>query len=91
MIPGRSGVPALPAPVSQEPAVETRCFAQIVLSNYRDSPVYPGGNTGSGACTSALPALAKTHSGDQEIKEEAFSAFWLAALETLGIQQQGCA
>lgn len=39
---------ACPAsPVSQEPAVETRCFSQIVPSNYWVSPVYPGANTGT--------------------------------------------
>lgn len=49
MIPGRPSVPALPAPVSlvQDPAVQTRCFVQVILGNYRDSPVYTGGNTGT--------------------------------------------
>lgn len=81
--PGRASSPALPAPVSQEPAVETRCFAQIILCNYLDYLLFTLVETPAhaehGVCASLLPALAKnTRREDREIKKKAFSAFWLS-------------
>lgn len=51
--------------MSQESAVETRCFTQIVLCNYLDYLLFTLVKTlvpiEHGVCTSDLPALATTH------------------------------
>lgn len=94
--PGRASLPALPAPVSHEPAVETRCFAQIVHCNYLDYLLFTLVETlvhaEHGACTSVLPALAKPHRVKIErLKRKLFQHSGSAAPETLGIWEQGCA
>lgn len=74
--------------MSQEPAVETRCFVQIVLCNYLGiSLVYFGGNTGD------VPPLHAEHGvhlsftctgkNTQKIKrlQKFFSAFWSGCTE----------